>query len=57
VRIVAAVVVVGLLVLGYLPGVPGLLLGILALVLLVTGVAGFCPLYLPFRISSRKVKI
>lgn len=39
---------------GELTGTAAIVLGIIALALLVTGVVGTCPGYLPFHISTRK---
>ena len=36
--------------------VAAIVLGILAVVFVVTGVVGFCPLYLPFGISTKRKK-
>jgi predicted PurR-regulated permease PerM len=54
VRVVAALILVGLLLGGQITGVVGTILGIFAAVLLVTSALSFCPLYLPFKISTRK---
>jgi hypothetical protein len=54
VRVVAALVLVGLLLSGQITGVVGTILGIFAAALLVTSAMSFCPLYLPFKISTRK---
>lgn len=54
VRAVAALILIGLLLGGQITGVVGTILGIFAAVLLVTSAVSFCPLYLPFRISTRK---
>jgi len=35
-------------------GIFAILLGILAFIFLVTSAVGFCPLYVPFRLSTRK---
>ena len=35
-------------------GTLGIILGIIGLVLLVTGALSWCPLYIPFKISTRK---
>ena len=56
IRIGLAVVVAILIILKILNGVPAIILGILAGVLLVTSVIGFCPLYLPFKISTKGKK-
>jgi len=37
-----------------LSGVAAIVLGIIAVIFLVTSLFSFCPLYVPFRISTRK---
>ena len=37
-----------------LKGTTGTLIGIIGLIPLVTGLVGFCPLYLPFKFSTNK---
>ena len=54
IRIVAAVVIGLLLVMGYIPGVLGTILGVFAIIFLATSVVGFCPLYAPFKIATRQ---
>ncbi len=54
VRIVLALVFVGLIVTGTVAGWLALVLGILAAVFAVTAVIGFCPLYAPLHLSTRK---
>ncbi len=39
---------------GTISGLVAIILGILAVIFLVTSFVGFCPLYLPFRLSTRK---
>lgn len=53
IRIVAGLV---LIVLGFfvLSGTWGIVLGVVGLILLLTGLIGWCPLYLPFKITTRK---
>jgi hypothetical protein len=34
----------------------GIILGILGAIFLITGLVGFCPLYLPLRLSTRQRK-
>lgn len=53
VRIVAglALILVGFLVLG---GTAGTIVGVVGFIPLLTGLIGWCPLYLPFRFSTRK---
>ena len=56
IRIILAVVVAVLFITGQLTGLVALILGIIALIFLLTSAVGFCPLYLPFKISTRKNK-
>lgn len=51
-RLVAAVVIVVLIILKVLAGTLMIVLGILAAVFLITSALGFCPLYVPLRIST-----
>ncbi len=53
VRIIVGLVLVGL---GFfsISGTVGVIVGILGLILLVTGAIGWCPLYMPFKINTRK---
>jgi len=53
IRIVAAIVFAGLNLLGVVGGTLGLILWILAAVFVLTSVVSFCPLYLPFKISTK----
>jgi hypothetical protein len=55
-RIVLAVVVAILYISGSITGLAALILGILAVIFLVTGLIGFCPLYVPLGISTVKKK-
>jgi hypothetical protein len=54
IRVLAAIVIAVLLLTGQFGGVLATVLGILAIVFLVTSAISFCPLYLPFKISTRK---
>lgn len=54
VRVVLALVIVALYLTGNLSGLAAIILGVLALIFLVTSAIGFCPLYVPFKISTRK---
>ncbi len=54
VRIVLAVVVAILYFTGAISGTVAIILGILALIFVATSFVGFCPLYAPFRFSTRK---
>ena len=52
-----AVVVAILYFTGEISGVTALVLGLFALVFLVTSAMSFCPLYAPFNISTAKKKV
>ena len=54
VRVLLALVVAILYFTGVISGTLALILGILALVFLLTSLISFCPLYLPFKISTTK---
>jgi hypothetical protein len=54
VRILIAAVIVVLYFMHVIPGTPGIILLILAGIFVLTGILGFCPLYLPFGLSTRK---
>jgi len=55
-RIIRVVVGVILVAVGffYLSGVWGIVLGVVGIILLATSAIGWCPLYLPFKINTRK---
>ena len=52
IRILLAVVVVILYFAGSISGVAAIVLGILATVFIITSLIGFCPLYVPLKIST-----
>ncbi len=52
VRILAALVVALLYVFNVISGTLAIVLGIVAVVFLITSFAAFCPLYVPFKIST-----
>ena len=54
IRIVLAAVVAVLYFAHLLSPVAAIVLGVLAVVFLATGIVGFCPLYLPFGLSSKR---
>ncbi len=54
VRVALAILVLILYLTGVISGVVAIILGILALIFLVTSLVGFCPLYSPLKISTRK---
>jgi len=51
---VLAIVVAILYMNGSITGTAAIILGILAIVFILTSLIGFCPLYLPFKISTMK---
>jgi len=51
-RLIGVVVIAGLFLTGQISGIAAIILGIIAVILLVTSVIGFCPAYLPFGIST-----
>jgi len=52
IRILLAIVVIVLYLNGSITGVAAIILGILAFVFIVTSLIGFCPLYVPLKIST-----
>jgi len=54
IRTVLAVIVIILYVTNQISGTAAIILGILAVIFLLTSLVGFCPLYVPLRISTRK---
>ncbi len=53
IRIVLALVVAALYVTGQISGTAAIVLGVIAVVFLLTSAVGTCPAYLPFGISTR----
>jgi Inner membrane protein YgaP-like, transmembrane domain len=54
VRVVLGVLLVGAALAGAVTGALGIVAGVAGLVLLATGVVGWCPLYRLFRVSTHK---
>ena len=54
VRTVLALIVVALYFAGQISGVAAIILGILAVIFLLTSSVAFCPLYVPLKLSTRK---
>jgi len=54
IRIILAVVVAVLYFTGNISGAAAVILGILAIIFILTSFIGFCPLYLPFGIKTLK---
>ena len=53
-RVLFALVIGVLYLTNQISGLAAIILGLLAFVFLVTGLVGFCPLYLPFRFTTKK---
>lgn len=53
VRLVAALVIAGLLIAGVIKGTTAIVLAIIALILVITTFISFCPLYVPMRINTK----
>lgn len=56
IRTILAIVVIVLYATKQITGIAAIILGILAIIFLLTSAVGFCPLYLPFKISTKKSK-
>ncbi len=54
IRLVLAAVVAVLFFTGQLTGTAAIILGILAVIFIITSAIGFCPLYVPFKFSTIK---
>lgn len=54
IRLAGVVVIAILYYLGIISGTLAIILGIIAIVFLLTSLIGLCPAYLPFGISTRK---
>jgi hypothetical protein len=54
IRILLAIVVIVLYFNGIITGVAAIILGIVAFIFIVTSLIGFCPLYVPLKISTIK---
>ena len=54
IRIIAAVIIVILYLANQITGTAAVVLGILAVIFLLTSSIAFCPLYIPFKISTKK---
>ena len=53
-RLIVAIVVAALYFIGKIPGTLGIVLMVLAAVFALTSFMSFCPLYAPFRFSTKK---
>jgi hypothetical protein len=52
-RLVAALVIAGLLIAGVIKGTAAIVLAIIAMVLVITTFISFCPLYVPMRVNTK----
>ncbi len=57
IRIVLAAVVAVLYFTHVFTGTAAIVLGIVGAIFVVTGIVGFCPLYAPFGLSTRRTKV
>jgi hypothetical protein len=53
IRVILALLIGVLYQTGAISGAAAVILGIIAVIFLITGFVGFCPAYLPFKISTR----
>ncbi len=51
-RIILAIVLGVLILLNQFSGLGAIIFGIVAIIFVITGIVGFCPLYLPFKINT-----
>jgi len=54
IRTLLAIVIAVLYFTDQISGTAAIILGIIAVIFLLTSLVGFCPAYLPFKISTRK---
>jgi len=54
IRGLLAIAIAALYFSGTISGTTAIVLGIIAVVLLITGLVGFCPAYFPFKISTHR---
>ncbi len=53
-RIIIAIVLAILILLGQIEGIVAVILGIVAIIFVITGLIGFCPIYTLFKINTAK---
>ena len=56
VRVLAAIVIAVLYFTGLIEGAVGIILGIVAIILVLTSLVSFCPIYFPFKLSTKKAE-
>ncbi len=54
IRVILAIVVLVLYLRGSITGTAAIILGIFAVIFVLTSLVGFCPAYVPFKISTKK---
>lgn len=54
IRVLLAIVVGILYLAGAISGITAIILGIFAVIFIITSLIGFCPLYVPLKISTKK---
>lgn len=54
VRVAIALLIAALYFMNIISGTVAIILGVLAIVFVLTSMVSFCPLYLPFKLSTRK---
>lgn len=54
IRIIIAIIIAILYFKGQISGVAAIILGIIAVIFVLTGIIGFCQLYVPFKFSTKK---
>lgn len=54
VRLIAVAIVAVLYFTGQISGTVAIVLGVLAAIFLITSIIGFCPLYVPLKLSTKK---
>ena len=54
IRVILAIVVILLYLAGTITEVAAIILGFIAAIFIITSIVGYCPLYVPLKISTRK---
>jgi hypothetical protein len=57
IRILAAIAIGVLYYTGLIGGTVAIILGVLAVIFILTSLVSFCPLYAPFRLSTKKKEV
>jgi hypothetical protein len=56
IRTIVAVILGGIFILGKVSGIFAAIIAVFAIILIMTSAIGWCPLYSPFNISTKKIK-